>query len=110
MSKSQPEMDAAREDELQQMARMFKALANPHRLRIFRDLAACVCGVSKSPEEFRNCQCGFAERYGLAPSTVSHHFKELREAGLIHMTREAKSVVVTVDREAAGKLSHLLNG
>ncbi|WP_338669090.1 ArsR/SmtB family transcription factor [Pseudodesulfovibrio methanolicus] len=115
MSKSKAETGPAEgltpEDELEQMARMFKALSNPHRLRIYRELASCVCGsVAKSPEEFRNCQCGFADRFGLAPSTVSHHFKELREAGLIHMKREAKSVLFWVDQEAARKLRHVLNG
>ncbi|MGE4421716.1 MAG: ArsR/SmtB family transcription factor [Pseudodesulfovibrio sp.] len=115
MSKSKAETESVEtptpEDELEQMARMFKALSNPHRLRIYRELASCVCGsVAKSPEEFRNCQCGFADRFGLAPSTVSHHFKELREAGLIHMKREAKSVLFWVDQEAARKLRHVLNG
>jgi ArsR family transcriptional regulator len=109
MSKSKAEIPS--EAELEQMARMFKALSNPHRLRIYRELASCVCdAVARSPEEFCNCQCGFAERFGLAPSTVSHHFKELREAGLIHMKREAKTVLFWVDQEAAGKLRHVLNG
>ena len=111
MSKSPTETTPVPDGELEQLARMFKALANPHRLRIYRELASCVCGaVAKSPEEFRNCQCGFAERLGLAPSTVSHHFKELREAGLVHMKREAKSVFFWVDQEAARKLRHMLNG
>ncbi|BCS89279.1 hypothetical protein PSDVSF_25210 [Pseudodesulfovibrio sediminis] len=90
---------------------MFKALSNPHRLRIYRELAGCVTStLSKSSEEFQNCQSSFAERLGLAPSTVSHHFKELREAGLVHTKREARNVLFWVDREAAQKLSHLLNG
>lgn len=111
MSKSEAEIPSGTEDELEQMARMFKALSNSHRLRIYRELASCVCGpTAQSPEEFCNCQCGFAERFGLAPSTVSHHFKELREAGLIHMKREAKTVLFWVDREAARKLRHVLNG
>ncbi|AMK09852.1 ArsR/SmtB family transcription factor [Pseudodesulfovibrio indicus] len=101
---------AASDEELKGMARMFKALSNPHRLRIYRELASCVSGsVTRSPEEFKNCQRGFAERLGLAPSTVSHHFKELRAAGLIHMKREARTVSFWVDREAALMLSHLFN-
>ncbi|MCJ2165442.1 MULTISPECIES: metalloregulator ArsR/SmtB family transcription factor [unclassified Pseudodesulfovibrio] len=113
MSKTESENGSGplAESELEQMSRMFKALSNPHRLRIYRQLSGNGSGaVSKSPEEFQNCQCGFAERFGLAPSTVSHHFKELREAGLIHMKRESKNVLVWVDREAARKLGCVLNG
>ena len=108
---SESEFTPTPDSDLEQMARMFKALSNPHRLRIYQELSACVCEpVAKAPEEFQNCQCGFAERLCLAPSTVSHHFKELRAAGLIHMKRESKNVLFWVDRDAARKLRHLLNG
>ncbi|CCH50266.1 ArsR/SmtB family transcription factor [Pseudodesulfovibrio piezophilus] len=98
--------------DLDRMARMFKALSNPHRLRIYSELAACVHEpiTKRLPEEFQNCQCGFAERLGLAPSTVSHHFKELREAGLVHMKRDGKDVLFWVNQEAARKLRHILHG
>lgn len=92
------------------MARMFKALSNPHRLRIYRELAACADRheAHRSSEEFQNCQCDFAQRLDLAPSTVCHHFKELREAGLVHMQREGKDVLFWVDRAAARQLRDLL--
>ncbi len=89
--------------EIEKAARMFKALSNPHRLRIYRALTSCGSDtIYREPqEEFQNCQREFAEELGLAPSTVSHHFKELRQAGLIHMKREGKNMVVWVDEKVA---------
>ncbi|WP_027184504.1 ArsR/SmtB family transcription factor [Desulfovibrio inopinatus] len=98
------------EQELEDAARMFKALSNPHRLRIFMELSSCWAGnvVSSPAENFTNCQGDFAERLGLAPSTVSHHFKELRQAGLVHMKREGKNLLFWVDKEATDALQALL--
>lgn len=100
MSKSQ---SALSDTNLQRMAAMFKALSNPHRLRIYVELASyCQDTVLSSPEEkMLNCQREFADSLGLAPSTVSHHFKELRLAGLIHMERNGKDIRFWVDQEAA---------
>jgi len=93
--------------DLENYARMFKALSNPHRLRILLELLHCdISGgcFKTSSEEVKNCQLAYAESLGLAPSTVSHHFKELRQAGLIQMRREGKDVMVWVDMEA---LTHI---
>ncbi|MBI9076539.1 MAG: helix-turn-helix transcriptional regulator [Desulfatibacillum sp.] len=100
MSNSQTDSELK---EIEKAARMFKALSNPHRLRIYRALASCGgdAVISEPQDEFQNCQREFAEELGLAPSTVSHHFKELRHAGLIHMKREGKNVVVWVDEKIA---------
>lgn len=89
--------------EVQRIAAMFKALSNPHRLRIYTTMANCCQGdVFTQPEdEAQNCQRQYAEDLGLAPSTVSHHFKELRQAGLIHVERKGKNVSFWVDQEAA---------
>lgn len=99
------------EQELEAAARMFKALSNPHRLRIFKKLSCCWAGqvVTGPAENFSNCQREFAERLGLAPSTVSHHFKELRQAGLIHMKRDGKEILFWVDEKAVNALRALLD-
>ncbi len=102
---------ALSEQELEDAARMFKALSNPHRLRIFKTLSCCWAGqvVTGPAENFSNCQREFAERLGLAPSTVSHHFKELRQAGLIHMKRDGKDMLFWVDDKAVKALRALLD-
>ncbi|BAH77439.1 ArsR/SmtB family transcription factor [Solidesulfovibrio magneticus] len=109
MSNTAPERS---EQELEDAARMFKALSNPHRLRIFKTLSTCWAGqiVTGPVENFSNCQREFAERLGLAPSTVSHHFKELRQAGLIHMKRDGKDMLFWVDDNAVKALRALLDG
>ncbi len=98
------------EREIDDAARMFKALSNPHRLRIFKELSCCLAGrVAIGPaEQFGNCQRDFASRLGLAPSTVSHHFKELRQAGLVHMKRDGKDMHFWVDAKAIQTLRALL--
>jgi len=62
---------------------------------------------STNMEEIKNCQQEFAKELGLAPSTVSHHFKELRQAGLLNMNREGKNVTVRVDSEMLAALRDL---
>src|ERR687896_43433 len=59
-----------------ELARRFKALADPTRLGIVNMLA----------REDAACVCHF-ERLGVSQPTVSHHLKVLREAGLIEVAK-----------------------
>lgn len=108
MSKSERTIPDA--EAMEQFSKMFKALSNPHRLNIFLEFAKCFgekdkfCGEA---DKVQNCQIQFAERLGLAPSTVSHHFKELKEAGLIKTERDGKDVLVWVNTEALDALRDL---
>lgn len=86
---------------------MFHALSNPHRLAVFVRLAS-MCGrrrSTKSLDEVRTRVGELCSDLGIAPSTVSHHLKELREAGLIHMERRGKTVGCWVDLDALELLS-----
>lgn len=88
------------------LARIFKALSNEQRLKIFRMLCEWqsangktaardeCCGVDRS---FSRACCSVS----LSPSTVSHHFKELQQAGLITLERDGQCYVCTVNPEAA---------
>ena len=74
---------------------MFKALSNPHRLRIFLELATnCVSGrcCEASVAGMRRCAGDLGADLGLAASTVSHHLKELRRAGLMHVERRGQKI------------------
>ncbi|MEJ2694999.1 MAG: metalloregulator ArsR/SmtB family transcription factor, partial [Candidatus Thiodiazotropha sp.] len=62
------------------LAEMFKALGNDHRLEIFHRLAGC-CDLGDVG--YYVGQLG--EGLNIAPSTLSHHLKELHRAGLIEM-------------------------
>lgn len=92
-------MSNHRNDDLARWVETFKALSNPNRLRILLRLAA----ASASAQD--RSAGAMAERLDIAASTLSHHLKELRAAGLIRMRRRGKSVVCEVDRETLRELS-----
>lgn len=84
------------------LAAMFKALANPQRLRIFIQLASC-CGPTTCAADdasLRRCVGELGADLGLAASTVSHHLKELRQAGLMRIERRGKSIECWLAAEA----------
>ena len=83
---------------------MFKALANPHRLRIFIGLARCCRRGQACAPSMRACVGDLGAGLALSPSTVSHHLKELRRAGLIHMKRAGQHVECWADPEALERL------
>jgi ArsR family transcriptional regulator len=62
-------------DEAQQLARAFRALGDPTRVRLLSLIAA-------QPER-EACICDLVEPVGLSQPTVSHHMKQLVDAGLV---------------------------
>lgn len=110
MSNSQQSKSPLSAEELERFSGILKALANPNRLKIFTELARCDPGCLASftdQAHAENCQQEFAKMLGLAPSTVSHHFKELRNAGLLNVWREGKAVRVQVNTEILTQLRDL---
>jgi len=98
------------ERNVEKFSAIFKALSNPNRLKILLELSNCsVTGgfLSTTIDQVKNCQQDFAKHMGLAPSTISHHFKELRQAGLIRIKREGKSVIVSVDNDVLESIKKL---
>ncbi len=88
------------------MAEAFKALSNPHRLEIFLTLAACCAPGSsrETPAVLQKCVGELGEGLGIAPSTVSHHIKELRQAGLIRVERRGQNLNCWVEPETMRSL------
>jgi ArsR family transcriptional regulator, arsenate/arsenite/antimonite-responsive transcriptional repressor len=64
------------------LARTFKALADPTRLRLVSMVAAHEGGEA--------CVCDLTEPLGLTQPTISHHLKILVEAGIL--TRDKRGV------------------
>lgn len=95
------------------MAEVFKALSNPHRLRILlklaRDCTDETC-CSAGSDAMRHCVGDLGRDLGLAASTVSHHLKELRRAGLMNIERCGQRIECWVDRETLDALSEFLAG
>src|SRR4051794_3636678 len=82
-------------EEADQLARMFKALGDPIRLRLLSLIAshqggeACVCELTDT---------GF----GVTGPTISHHLRVLREAGLIEGERRGTWIYYRVLPDALG--------
>lgn len=70
---AKPALGAA---EAQQRSLVFKALADPNRLRLLSIVKAGGSGGS--------CVCDLTEPLDLGQPTVSHHLKILVDAGLLH--------------------------
>jgi ArsR family transcriptional regulator len=64
------------------LARMFKALADPNRVRLLSMIAAA--------DEQEACVCDLTAPLGLAQPTISHHMKVLAEAGLVSREQRGK--------------------
>jgi ArsR family transcriptional regulator len=100
-------MSKYKKDGIEQMAAIFKALSNPQRLRIFLKLSAC-CAPERcretSVESARRCVGELGEDLGLAASTLSHHLKELRQAGLMHVQRRGQKIECWISPETLDSL------
>ena len=98
--------------QVNQFAEVFKALANPNRLQIFLRLASCCPMGTKCDSEaaVRQCVGELGQDLEIDPSTVSHHLKELRRAGLIRVARRGKNILCWVDRETVEAAANLLSG
>jgi ArsR family transcriptional regulator len=93
------------EKNIEKFSEIFKALSNPNRLRIFlRLVSTCQPGTYvniKDNVEPEGCACvgELGKELGIVPSTISHHIKELRRAGLIRMERRGQKIECSVDPE-----------
>nr|WP_174520588.1 metalloregulator ArsR/SmtB family transcription factor [Microbacterium oleivorans] len=67
-------------EDAEHSARVFKALGDPTRVRLLSLIAASEGGEA--------CICDLTEPVGLSQPTVSHHMKQLVDAGLA--TREQR--------------------
>ncbi len=84
------------EEEAAATAELFKALADPARVRIVNALA-----TSDEPV----CACEFEPALGLSQPTVSHHLKKLTDAGLLEREQRGKWAYFSLKREAVETLA-----
>lgn len=90
--------------DVKRLARAFHALSNPNRLQLFLNL------IEESRLDLakgRVHDCFLAQLLGnlnVGAPTVSHHVKELADAGLIETQRDGKQLVCSVKPEVMEEL------
>jgi ArsR family transcriptional regulator len=84
-----------------ELAKAFKALGDPVRLRLLSLIAARGGGEV--------CVCDLTDAFDVSGPTISHHLKVLREAGLVDCERRGTWVYYWVIPTALAPLSQLLD-
>lgn len=88
------------EREAADLARVFKALGDPVRVRLLSMIASGAGGEV--------CVCDLTPAFELSQPTISHHLKQLREAGLIGSERRGTWVYYRLLPEATDRLASIL--
>ena len=83
-------MDVQDVEDVEHRAKVFKALADPNRLKLVLHLARA--GPASGVE--------LAEACGMSVALLSHHWKVLGEAGLLSTRREGQSRYCTLNVDA----------
>lgn len=88
------------EDQAAELAKLFKAMSDPVRLRLLSLIASHAGGEA--------CVCDLTDAFDLTGPTISHHLKVLRESGLIAGERRGTWVYYRVHPEMLARLSAVL--
>ena len=89
---------ALSDEEADATALLYRALADPARVRIVNLLATAAEPI---------CLCELIEPVGLAQATVSHHLKKLTDAGLLDREERGKWAYFSINSEAMARLASL---
>jgi DNA-binding transcriptional ArsR family regulator len=85
-----------------QLSKIYKALSNENRLEIFRNI------LNSTASSFEaDCDCPISsvmQNLHIGAPTISHHLKELSNAGLIETKKEGKYLVAHVNQELLAEL------
>jgi ArsR family transcriptional regulator, arsenate/arsenite/antimonite-responsive transcriptional repressor len=93
--------EALTESSAAELARGYKALGDPVRLRLLSLIAARAGGEV--------CVCDLTEAFDVTGPTISHHLRVLREAGLIDCERRGTWVYYWIIPAAMAALSEPLD-
>jgi ArsR family transcriptional regulator, arsenate/arsenite/antimonite-responsive transcriptional repressor len=88
------------DDEAAELERVFKALADRHRVKILNRLL--------SAGEEAVCVCEFEDMLGLKQSTVSYHLKQLLDAGIVTREKRGSYAYFALDPTAFERIREVL--
>lgn len=101
---------------MEEKVKIFKALGNETRFKIFKNIYtggyACSIDNTKPKDDIiaqATCVTTIAENFDFALPTISRHLKELKEAGVIKMTKKSNKIYIEANPEVIKELSGCLN-
>ena len=97
------------------LAKIFKALSNEQRLSLFKMIFNETEKLKSESDDKKSCCDGLEKAFttacgciDLSRSTISHHFKELQNAGLITCKRVGQSFCCTINEDAVEAVRNFL--
>ena len=93
--------DPLSQDQAVELSHLFKAMADPVRLRLLSLIASHAGGEA--------CVCDLNAAFRLSQPTISHHLKVLREAGIITSERRGTWVYYRLVPVALERMAVLLS-
>ena len=95
---------------LKDMDKIFKALSDKNRLAIFQMIRENCCFPLDADGNLECCCVSdVAKNFELAMSTISHHIKELKNAGLIKCEKKGQRVYCSVSEEVLEKIKSFVS-
>src|SRR5687768_5207509 len=88
------------EDDATELERVFKALADRHRVKILNRLLAA--------DGEAVCVCDFQDMLGLKQSSVSYHLKQLLDAGIVDREKRGSFAYFSLAEGALQRVRSLL--
>lgn len=88
-------------EQAERLAKAFRALGDPTRVRLLSLIAAADAGEA--------CVCNLTAPVGLSQPTVSHHLKQLVDAGLVTREQRGRWAYYAVAPEALTALAAALD-
>ena len=99
------------------VSKLFRALADPTRLAVFNCIRCCGSDCGYHTDSGRCCgscdgtaACLIRCQVPCAPSTLTHHLSELRDAGLIETEKRGRVVYCKVRVDALAAIAAFVGG
>jgi DNA-binding transcriptional ArsR family regulator len=79
-------------EKMELLSAAFKALSNETRLAVFENVRLCSAQAMQNKNN-QPSVCNIASDINISLSTISHHMKELRNAGLVRCKRHGQTIL-----------------